>query len=119
MRFMQIESVLQTKNRSEPAKNRFSVALVSCIPESGCCCLFIPIFLPFLSLQFSNIKIFHHTFIRTVRPRRLKLGTHVDSGWMYSHYSVYQNQTAAAYLSLFYFSNIQVLKFWSHFSQEL
>ena len=31
MRFMQIESVLQTKNRSEPAKNRFSVALVSLI----------------------------------------------------------------------------------------
>ena len=28
MRFMQIESVLQTKNRSEPAKNLFSVALV-------------------------------------------------------------------------------------------
>ena len=27
MRFMQIESVLQTINRSEPAKNRFSVAL--------------------------------------------------------------------------------------------
>ena len=24
---MQIESILQTKNRSEPAKNRFSVAL--------------------------------------------------------------------------------------------
>ena len=28
MHFMQIESVLQTKNRSEPAKNRFSVALL-------------------------------------------------------------------------------------------
>ena len=27
MRFMKTESVLQTKNRSEPAKNRFSVAL--------------------------------------------------------------------------------------------
>ena len=27
MRFIQIESVLQTKNQSEPAKNRFSVAL--------------------------------------------------------------------------------------------
>ena len=27
MRFMQTESVLQTKNRSRPAKNRFSVAL--------------------------------------------------------------------------------------------
>ena len=28
MRFMQIESVLQTINRSQPAKNRFSVALI-------------------------------------------------------------------------------------------
>ena len=28
MHFMQLESVLQTKNRSEPAKNLFSVALV-------------------------------------------------------------------------------------------
>ena len=27
MRFMRTESVLQTKNRSGPAKNRFSVAL--------------------------------------------------------------------------------------------
>ena len=27
MHFMQTESVLQTKNRSGPAKNRFSVAL--------------------------------------------------------------------------------------------
>ena len=27
MRFMQIESVLQTKNQSEPLKNQFSVAL--------------------------------------------------------------------------------------------
>ena len=31
MRFMQIELVLQTKNRSEPAKNRFSIALVDSI----------------------------------------------------------------------------------------
>ena len=28
MRFMQTESVLQSKNRSGPAKNRFSVALI-------------------------------------------------------------------------------------------
>ena len=28
MRFMRTESVLQTKNRSGPAKNRFSVALL-------------------------------------------------------------------------------------------
>ena len=28
-----------------------------------CCCLFTPLFISFLSLQFSNIKIFHHTFL--------------------------------------------------------
>ena len=40
MCFMQTESVLQTKNRSGPAKNQFSVALVitmvkQCSPGSG------------------------------------------------------------------------------------
>ena len=35
-----------------------------------------------------------------MRPRRLKLGTHVDSGQMYR---VYRNQAAAAYLSLYFF----------------
>ena len=35
MRFMQTESVLQTKNRSEPAKNRFSVALTLGINYAG------------------------------------------------------------------------------------
>ena len=30
-RFMQTESVLQTKNRSGPAKNRFSVALAQSV----------------------------------------------------------------------------------------
>ena len=47
-----------------------------------------------------NIKIFRALLSGTVRPRRLKLGTHVDSGWMYG---VYQNQAAAAYLSLYFF----------------
>ena len=52
-----------------------------------------------------------------MRPRRLKLGTCVDSGWMYG---VYLNQAAAAYSALyFFFSKIQILKFSSHFSQEL
>ena len=37
---------------------------VSCIPQSGCCCLFVPLFFIFLSLQFSNMKFFHHTFLR-------------------------------------------------------
>ena len=54
-----------------------------------------------------------------MRPRRLKLGTHVDSGQMYR---VYRNQAAAAYSPLYFFiflSNFQTLKFLSHFSQEL
>ena len=58
------------------------------------------------------MKIFVTLFSGTVRPRRLKLGTHVDSGQINR---VYQNQAAAAYLSLyfsfFFLSNFQTLKF--------
>ena len=51
-----------------------------------------------------------YLFSRTVRLRSLKLGTHVDSGQMYS---VYRNQAAAAYSSLysvFFLSNFQTIK---------
>ena len=71
------------------------------------------------SFQFSNIRIFVTLFSGTVRPRRLKLGTNVDSGWVYH---VHRNQAAASYSSLYCFiflSNFQTLKFLSHFSQEL
>ena len=78
-------------------------------------------FFIFLSLQFSNIKIFVTLISGTVWSRRLNLGTHVDGGWMYG---VYQNQDAAAYSSLYFFillslqfSNIKM--FLSHLSQEL
>ena len=75
----------------------------------GRCCLLVPLFLYFLSLRFSNIRIFLSLLSGTVRSRRLKLGTHVDSGWLYG---VYQNQAAAAYLFLYFFflqySNIKV-----------
>ena len=57
-------------------------------------------FFIFLSLQFSTLKFLVTLFSGTVRPRRLKLGTHVDSGQMYH---VYQNQASAAYLSLYSF----------------
>ena len=57
-------------------------------------------FFIFLSLQFSKIKIFVTLFSGNVRPRRLKLGTHVDSGLMYR---VYWNLAAAAYSSLYFF----------------
>ena len=47
-----------------------------------------------------------------MRPRRLKLGTHMDSGQMYR---VYRNQAAAAhsslYFSFFFLFNFQTLKF--------
>ena len=75
----------------------------------------------FFCLQYSNIKIFITLFSGTVRPRRLKLGAHMDNGRMYR---VYQNQAAAAYLFLYFFiflsvqfSNIKM--FLSHLSQEL
>ena len=58
-------------------------------------------FFSFLSLQFSNIKIFVALYSGTVRPIKLKLDTHVDIGWMYC---VYCNQAASFYLSLVYFS---------------
>ena len=78
-------------------------------------CFFI-----FLSLQFSNIKIFVSLFSGTIRPRRLKLGTNVDSGLMY-HF--YQSQASSAYSTHFFiiFLSLQLsaLKFLSHFSLEL
>ena len=69
-------------------------------------------FFIFLSLQFSTLKFFIRLFSGTVRPRRLKLDTHIDSGQMYL---VYWNQAATSYLSLFssffflsHFSNIKI-----------
>ena len=57
-------------------------------------------FFIFLSPQFSTLKFFVTLFSGTVRPKRLKIGTHVDSGQMYH---VYRNQAAAAYSSLYFF----------------
>ena len=72
--------------------------------------LFISSFF-FLS-NFQTLKFFVTLFSRIVRPRRLKLGTHVDSRQMYG---VYRNQAAATYSSLnffiFFLSNFQTLKF--------
>ena len=57
-------------------------------------------FFSFLPLQFSTLKFFVTLFSGTVRPRRLKLGTHMDSGQMYH---VHRNQAAAAYSFLYFF----------------
>ena len=69
------------------------------------------IFSFFFLSNYQTLKFFVTLFSRTVRPRRFKLGTHVDSGQMYR---VYRNQAAAAYSSLyfiFFLSNFQTLKF--------
>ena len=61
---------------------------VLCIPESGCCCLFYSslYFSFFFLCNFQTLKCFVTLFSATVRPRRLKLLTHMDNGWMYSIY---------------------------------
>ena len=53
----------------------------------------------FLS-NFQTLKFLVTLFSGTVRPRRLKLGTHVDSGQMYHEYP---NQAAPAYSSFYFF----------------
>ena len=60
----------------------------------------------FIFLSSFQTLFFVTLFSGTARPRRLKLGTHMDSGQMYR---VYRNQAAAAYLSL-YFSFVFLLR---------
>ena len=54
---------------------------VSCLPELGSCCLFVPLFLhlAFFS-NFQTLNIFVALFSGTVRPTKLKLDAHVYSG---------------------------------------
>ena len=59
--------------------------------------LFVPLFLFLFFSNFQTIKIFVTLYTGTMRPRRLKLGTHVDSGQMYC---VYRNQATTIYSSL-------------------
>ena len=68
--------------------------------ESGCWCLSIPLFLHFsFSPIFKHQKFLSHFSQELLRPK-LKLGTHMDNGWLYR---VYQNQAALAYSSLYFF----------------
>ena len=74
---------------------------ISCVSESGCCCSYSSLyFFIFLSLQFSTLKFLIILFSGTVRPRRLKLGTNIDSGQV-CH--IYLNQAAATYSSHYFF----------------
>ena len=76
-----------------------------CIVYTGIELLLLLLIWPFLSSffflpNFQTLIIFVTLFSGTVRPWRLKLGTHADSGWMYR---VYRNQAAVAYSSLCFF----------------
>ena len=68
----------------------------------------------FLS-NFQTLKFSVTLFSGTVRPRRLKVGTHMYNWQMYR---VYRNQAAAAYSSLYFsfvfLSNFQTLKHFRH-----
>ena len=85
-----------------------------CIVLTGIKLLLIRPFISsfFFPSNFQTFKLFVTLFLGTVRPRRLKFGTHVDSGQMYR---VYRIQAAATYSFLYFFivllSNFQTLKF--------
>ena len=57
-------------------------------------------FFIFLSLQFSNMKIFVTIFSGTMRPRRLKLGTHMNNG---GYLSCIPESCCWSYLSLYFY----------------
>ena len=87
-------------NKIETCYTHGQWADVSCLPESGYCCLFIPLFRHSSFSPIFNTEIFVILFSGTVRLRRLKLGTHMESGQMYH---VYEIQASAAYSSLYFF----------------
>ena len=70
-------------------------------------------------LTFQTLEFFVMLFLGIVRPRRLKLGTHLGSGQMHH---VYRNQAAAPYSSLYFFIFLSLqfsTEIFRHFSWEL
>ena len=87
-----------------------------CVYRSHASALIHPLnFSVFFLSNFQTLKFFVTLFSGTVRPRRFKLGTHMDSGQMYRKY---RNQATAAYSS-FYFFIFLSLNVSSQFCQEL
>ena len=80
-----------------------------CVYQNQATAAYSSLYFIFFFSSLQTLKFFVKVLSGTVRPKRLKLGTHVDSGWMYR---VYQNQAAAAYSSFFVFflqySNIKI-----------
>ena len=81
-----------------------------CVYRNQAAAAYLSLYSIFFLSNFQALKILVTLFSGTMRPRRLKLSTHVDSEQMYR---VYRNEAAAAYLSLysvFFLSNFQALK---------
>ena len=80
----------------------------------------LPLICPFISSffflsSFQTFKFFVTLFSRTVRPRRLKLGTHMDSGRMYRVTGIRLLLLIHPFISSFFFlSNFQELKIFRH-----
>ena len=70
-----------------------------CVYRNQAAASYLSLYFFILLSNFQTVKFFVTFFSGTVRPRRLKLGTHMDSGQLYR---VYRNQAAAAYSSLYF-----------------
>ena len=76
---------------------------IYCVYRNQAAAAYSSLYFSFFFLSNFQTKFFITLFSRTVRPRRLKPGTHVDSGQMYR---VIRNQAAASYrpfIFLFFF----------------
>ena len=107
-------------NQAAAAYSSLYFFILFSLQFSNCCCLFVPLFLHFIFSPIFKLKFLVTLFSGTMPPRRLKLGTHVDSGQMYQ---VYWNQAAAAYSSLYFFIRLSLqfstLKIFVTLSREL
>ena len=84
---------------------------VPCVPELACSSLFVPLFFIFFLSAFQTLNIFVTLFSGTVRHRRLKLGSHVENGWMYRVFRIHAAALICPFIiSIFFLSNFQALK---------
>ena len=75
-------------------------------------------FFIFLSLQFSNIKIFCHTFLRNCEAWKVETWYTRGGQWA-DVLCIPQSDCCFLFVPYFFVSNVQKFKFSSHFSQEL
>ena len=98
---------------------------VSCIPQSSCCCLFVPLFFHFSFSNFQTLKCFVTLFSATVRPTLhfngyLKLVTHVNRDGCIVYTGIRLLLRMCPFISSFFFpSNFLTIIFIVYFSGTL